>query len=70
MARPKLLDQVRAVIRLQHQSLATEHAYVQGIKRFIIFHKLKHPQEMGEEETANFRVLVVPSITIENEPSR
>jgi Phage integrase, N-terminal SAM-like domain len=47
MAKPKLLGQIQAVIRLQYSSLATEHAYVQWIKRFIIFHKLRHPQEMG-----------------------
>jgi hypothetical protein len=41
MAKPKLLDQVRAVIRLQHLSLATEHANVQWINRFIM-EKGKH----------------------------
>jgi hypothetical protein len=32
MAKPKLLDQVRAVMRLQHLSLATEQTYVQWSK--------------------------------------
>ena len=54
MSKPKLLDQVCAVMRLQHLSLATEHAYVQWIKRFIMFHKMKHPLEMGATEFANF----------------
>ena len=35
--KPKLLEQVRAAIRLRHYSLRTEEAYVQWIKRFIFF---------------------------------
>jgi integrase len=54
MSKPKLLDQVRAVMRLQHLSLATEQTYVQWIKRFIIFHKMRHPQEMGTVEIREF----------------
>jgi integrase len=54
MSKPKLLDQVRAVMRLKHLSLATEHAYVQWIKRYIIFHKMRHPLEMGATEIREF----------------
>jgi integron integrase len=54
MSKPKLLDQVRAVMRLQHLSLATEHAYVQWIKRYIIFHKMRHPLDMGAAEIREF----------------
>jgi integron integrase len=54
MSKPRLLDQVRAVMRLQHLSLATEHAYVQWIKRYIIFHKMRHPLEMGAAEIREF----------------
>jgi integron integrase len=54
MANPKLLDQVRAVMRLQRLSLSTEQTYVQWIKRFIIFHKVRHPQEMGAAEIREF----------------
>jgi integron integrase len=54
MSKPKLLAQVRAVMRLQHLSLATEHAYVQWIKRYIIFHKMRHPLEMGAAEIREF----------------
>ena len=35
---PKLLDQVRGKIRLKHYSVRTEQAYVDWIKRFILFH--------------------------------
>jgi integron integrase len=54
MAKPKLLDQVRAVIRLRHLSLSTEQIYVQWIRRFIIFHEMRHPQEMGAAEIREF----------------
>lgn len=52
--RPKLLDQVRAAIRVRHYSLRTEEAYVQWIKRFILFHGKRHPLEMGEQEITQF----------------
>ena len=43
----KLLDQVRDTIRLKHYSYRTEQTYVQWIRRFILFHNKRHPQEMG-----------------------
>ena len=46
----KLLDQVSTVARLKHLSTRTEKAYRHKIKRFIVFHKLRHPQNMREEE--------------------
>ena len=52
--KPKLLDQVRSVLRLKHYSLRTEQAYVDWIKRFIVFHGKRHPGEMAEEEVAQF----------------
>jgi glutaredoxin 2 len=36
--KPKLLDQVRDVIRRKHYSIRTEQAYLDWIKRFIIYH--------------------------------
>jgi integron integrase len=52
--KPKLLDQVRDVIRRKHYSIRTEQAYVDWIKRFIIYHGKRHPGEMAEEEVAKF----------------
>src|SRR5213083_3768399 len=52
--KPKLLDQVRDVIRRKHYSIRTEQAYVDWIERFIIYHKKRHPAEMAEEEVAEF----------------
>ena len=34
----KLLDQVRGAIRLKHDSIRTEEAYVNWIRRYILFH--------------------------------
>ena len=48
--KPKLLEQVRAVARLRHLSLKTEDAYVARIKQFILFHKKRHPLELGAAE--------------------
>ena len=52
--KPKLLDQVRAAIRVRHYSLRTEDTYVHWIKRFIFFHGKRHPVEMGEHEISQF----------------
>jgi integron integrase len=52
--KPKLLAQVREVIRLKHYSLRTEKTYVDWIKRFILFHGKRHPQTMGAEEVRRF----------------
>lgn len=50
----KLLDQVRQIIRLKHYSIRTERAYVDWIKRFILFHHKQHPSEMGAPEVQAF----------------
>jgi integrase len=52
--KPKLLDQVRDVIRRKHYSIRTEQAYIDWSKRFIIYHGKRHPREMAEEEVADF----------------
>ena len=35
VSKPRLLDQVRHVIRCKHYSIRTEHSYIDWIKRFI-----------------------------------
>jgi integron integrase len=52
--KPKLLDRVRDIIRRKHYSIRTEQAYVDWIKRFIIYHNKRHPTDMAEEEIAQF----------------
>jgi integron integrase len=52
--RPSLLDQVRHHLRLKHYSIRTEGAYVQAIKRFILYHKKRHPAQMGMDEIRQY----------------
>ena len=51
---PSLLEQVRDAIRLRHYSLRTEQAYLDWIKRFILFHHERHPKDMGAAEVEQF----------------
>ncbi|MDB4223285.1 integron integrase [Granulosicoccus sp.] len=51
---PKLLDQLANEIRIRNYSLRTEQAYSMWIRQYIRFHKLTHPQEMGELEVTQF----------------
>ena len=44
----RLLDQLREQIRYLHYSLRTEEAYVYWVKKFIYFHELRHPRDMGQ----------------------
>ena len=50
----RLLDQVRDAIRLKHYSLRTEQAYVDWVKRYILFHKKQHPKDMGAAHVKAF----------------
>lgn len=51
---PRLLEQVRSVIRLKHYSLRTEEAYLHWVKEYILFHTKRHPSEMGAPEVSAF----------------
>jgi len=51
---PKLLDRVHQLARLRHFSPRTESAYAQWIRRFILFHEKRHPDEMGAAEVVAF----------------
>jgi integrase len=53
-AKPRLLDEARTVARMRHLSIRTEQAYIQWIRRFIIFHHKRHPRDMGENEIRAF----------------
>lgn len=56
VAKLKLLDQVRQVLRLKHYSYETEKAYVHWVKRFILHYGKRHPAEMGKEDVEAFLV--------------
>jgi site-specific recombinase XerD len=51
---PKLLGQVRDLIRTLHYRYRTEEAYLQWIRQYILFHGKRHPTEMGAAEVSAF----------------
>ncbi len=53
-SKPKLLDQVRQLMRLRHYSLRTEEAYVSWIRRYILFNGKRHPRELDEKHVSQF----------------
>lgn len=50
----KLLNEVIETIRLRHLSIRTEEAYLYWIKKYILFHDKKHPNDMSEIEIRQF----------------
>ncbi len=54
MTAPRILEQVRAAIRVRHYSIRTEEAYLHWIRRFILFHGKRHPLQLGEAAVAAF----------------
>lgn len=50
----RLLDQVREISRFKHQSIRTERAYVDWVRRYVLFHNKRHPKEMGVPEIEAF----------------
>jgi integron integrase len=51
---PRLLDRLREAIRVRHYSIRTEAAYVDWVRRFILFHGKRHPRDMGAAEVGAF----------------
>jgi hypothetical protein len=51
---PRLLDRIPERLRWKHYSIRNEQAYVDGIKRFILFHGERHPGAMGKAEVERF----------------
>ena len=45
---------VRDVIRTKNYSIRTEEAYVNWVRRFILFHDKRHPKDMGGPEIEAF----------------
>jgi integron integrase len=53
-SKPKLLDEVRRLMRFRHYSLRTEEAYVGWIRRYILFHGKRHPRDLDEKHVSEF----------------
>ena len=49
-SKTKILDQIRQVLRLHHYSIHTERAYLDWIKRYIAFHRMKSRNDLAEGE--------------------
>ena len=47
---PKLLDQVRNVLRLHHYSIHTERSYIDWIKRYVQFHQMRSREDLADGE--------------------
>ncbi len=47
MNSPRLIDQVRDVLRVHHYNLRTKQRYLQWVQRFMLLHGMRHPREMA-----------------------
>lgn len=54
MSNSPFLNSIRTDMRQKGYALKTEKTYLHWIKRFILFHKKRHPQTMGSEEVRLF----------------
>jgi integrase len=53
-AKPRLREQFRNVIRVNHYSIRTEKTYWYWIRYFLRYHQMRHPLEMGPAEVSAF----------------
>ncbi|MBA3895221.1 MAG: integron integrase, partial [Gemmatimonadales bacterium] len=52
--RPRLLEQLRLALRVRHYSPRTEEAYVAWVRRYVRFHGMRHPGDLGRDEIGRF----------------
>ena len=59
---PRLLDQLRKVLRYKHYSLRTEEAYLYWVKFFVRWQgrngQARHPSELGTTEVGQFLTML------------
>ena len=63
-SKPKLLDQLKILMRTRRYSPRTIDAYEQWVRRFILYHNKKHPIEMGAEEVERFLTYLVTDLNV------
>jgi integron integrase len=51
---PRLLEQVSRAVRARRYSPRTEEAYIGWVRRYVQYHGLRHPEEMGTPEVDRF----------------
>lgn len=54
MTEPRLADRLIAALRTRSYSPRTEEVYLQWFRRFVRFHGLRHPRDLGAVEVAAF----------------
>ena len=52
--KPKLLDEVSACIRRLYYSIRTQDAYIDWVRRFVLFHGRRHPRGLGAARIETF----------------
>ncbi len=50
----QLLDQLRTALRARHYSRRTEEAYCHWVRRYVRFHSIRHPVDLGDKEINAF----------------
>ena len=43
----KRLGRARQIMRLRHDAIRTERSYTHWMRRYILFHDKRHPQDRG-----------------------
>jgi integron integrase len=51
---PRLLDRVAIAAKARHLSRNTQKAYIRWVRRFVLYHRKRHPSEMGVPEVNAF----------------
>jgi Phage integrase, N-terminal SAM-like domain len=68
---PKLLTQVRRAVRSRHYSPRTEESYIAWIRRYVRFHGMRHPAELGGQDINRFLSALAeigPAQRVESDP--
>lgn len=60
----KILDEMSETLRSRHYSNRTEETYLDWVRRYILFHKKRHPLEMGAEEIRAFLIHLATERTV------
>ncbi len=51
---PGLIQRYRELLQTRHYARRTVKTYEQWLRRFLRFHRLRHPREMGSQEVNDF----------------
>ena len=68
----ELLTQMRAGLTARHDSRSTEEVYCHWVRRYVRFHRLRHPAELGDEEISAFltHLAVTEHVSASTRPRR